>query len=115
MRDYGTLEVTVGKFSESGGADVEAISFTGREVASWEGLADSIDPNDQFGATLRLYECPVGADDVGYRVYEYISPLTGAGIAEGTLYPPALDAGYGLYSREEAAQKFPQLVGGGDE
>lgn len=114
MPEYGTIEVTVGELSESGGADIETISFTGRELASWEGLADSIDPNDQFAVTLRLYECPVGTDNVGYRVYEYISPLMGAGVSEGVLYPPVLDAGYGLYSREEVVEKFPQLMGGVD-
>ncbi|MBA2691474.1 MAG: hypothetical protein H0U65_03140 [Rubrobacter sp.] len=114
MPEYDAIEVKVGELHEDARGDTEAVSFTGREIASWEGLADSIDPNDQFGSTLRLYECPLGSGDVGYRVYEYISPLTGGGPPEGTLYPPVLDVGYGLYSWEEVARRHPQLVGGED-
>lgn len=54
------VKVIVGDYLEDGTFDGEEIGFEGREVHFSEGVEDSVDPHDQFGYTLRLYECPDG-------------------------------------------------------
>jgi len=83
--------------------DGEFVEFEGREVDLWEGVVDSIDPDDQFGTTLRLYEGPDG-----YRVHEVKWALSPGGASESSLHPVVGYWGYGAYTAEEVAEKWGQ-------
>lgn len=96
-----TQRVQVGEHLPDGTFDGEYVEFEGREVDRWEGVVDSIDPGDQFGATLRLYECPDG-----YRVHEFIWALSRDRESESSLYPVVGYLGYGTYIAEEAKEKW---------
>src|SRR5215217_394883 len=79
----------------------EVVEFTGRKVDLWEGVASSIDSNDQFTVTLRLYECPEG-----YRVLGFLNPISPGREAESSLYPPVGHLGYGTYTWQEVEEKW---------
>ncbi len=82
----------------------EVVEFEGREADTWEGTHDSIDPHDpdfQFGVTLRLYTCPEG-----YRVHEVLWRVTPERVMSKALYPVVGHWGYGIYTEEEAREKW---------
>jgi len=84
----------------------EVVEIEGREVASAEGVRDSIDPNDpdfQFGNTLRLYESPEG-----YRVYETLWRVSPDRVDSAALYPAVGYLGYGTYTEQEVKKKWEQ-------
>ena len=76
------VRVKVGTEYPDGTLDGEEIEFEGREVEVWEGPWKSIDPNDQFVATFRLYDCPDG-----YRIHESVWSASGQP-NRFELYPP---------------------------
>ena len=94
------LKVKVGKEYPDGTFEGEEVEFEGREVGVWEGPWPSLDPNDQFLVTNRLYECPDG-----YRVHEAIWSASGhpTGL---TLYPVVGNLGHGTYTDQEARKKW---------
>jgi hypothetical protein len=97
------MKVQVGEYLEGDSGSVEEVEFEGEEIGLWEGVADSIDPNEQFSATLCLYECPDG-----YMVHELLSPLSPDRPYQASLYPVVGHLGYGTYTKEEAREKWGQ-------
>jgi hypothetical protein len=97
------VKVLLGEYFEDEPPGLEEVEFEGREIDSWEGVPESIDPNDQFSVTWRLYEGPDG-----YRVYELLSPLSPGQPYVANLYPVVGHWGYGTYTEEEAREKWGQ-------
>ena len=97
------MKVLLGDYFEDEISGLEEIEFEGREIDSWEGVWESIDPRDQFSVTLRLYEGPDG-----YRVYELLSPLSPGQPYRASLYPVVGHWGYGTYPEDEAREKWGQ-------
>jgi hypothetical protein len=95
------MKVQVGEYHPDGTFQGETVEFDGREVDSWEGIADSIDPKDQFGMTLRLYESPDG-----YRVHEFMWSLSPGRNSYASLYPVVGYLGYGTYTEQEVREKW---------
>lgn len=100
------VRVKVGGYLEDGAFDGEEIEFEGQEVDHSESVADSIDSRDQFGATLRLYECPDG-----YRVHEFLWSLSTGQESEASLYPVVGHLGYGTYTEDEVQEKWAHRFG----
>ncbi len=95
------MKVKVGMYLEGDPEGVEEVEFEGREIGSWEGVAESIDPKDQFSATFRLFEGPDG-----YRVHELLSPLSPDRPYVASLFPVVGHLGYGAYTEDEVREKW---------
>jgi hypothetical protein len=94
------MKVKVGREHSDGKFEGEEIECEGREVGVWHGPLPSIDPNDQFLATMLLYEC-----QDGYRVHETIWSASGL-LTERCLYPVVGFWGYGTYTEQETKEKW---------
>jgi hypothetical protein len=98
------MELPVGDYLPDGTFEGEMIEFEGREVEVCDGLnTDTEDPADVLGFVFRLYRCAEG-----YRVHELLWPVVPGRAAVASLYPEVGYRTYGIYTEQEARERWGQ-------